>query len=232
MSAPRTFLLVHCGFAGGWTWQATAAELRRRGHLVHAPTLTGLGERAHLARPETDLDTHVQDLVGVVECEAIDRFTVVASSSGSMAATGLADRLPGQIERLVYIDTLVPQNGQSWMDLLGPTVAAPLLEAARLHGDGWRVPRSDVEPPRWTPQPLASVTQPIRLRTTTTASFARHYVHCTARPAGWFFGLGDVIDREAARLRAAGWPIHPLASDHLPMLSQPQALADLLDRLP
>jgi pimeloyl-ACP methyl ester carboxylesterase len=204
MSATRAFQLVHCGFAGGWTWQATAAELRRRGYLVHAPTLTGLGERAHLARPETNLDTHVQDLVAVVECEAIDRLTIVASSSGSMAATGMADRLPGRIERLVYIDTLVPQNGQSWMDLLGPAVAAPLLEAARLHGDGWRVSRSGVKPGRWTPQRLASVTQPIRLRSSATVAFARHYAQCTARPAGWFFGLGDVIDHEAARLRGAG----------------------------
>jgi len=225
-------LLVHCGFAGGWTWRAVADRLAAAGHRIAAPTLTGLGERAHLARPETDLQTHVQDLVGTIDCEALDDVTIVASSSGAMAATGAADRRLDRVARLVYIDTLVPRPGQSWMDLLGPAVAAPLLDAAQRHGDGWRVPRSDVAPPRWVPQPLATVTQPLALsQPDAVASLPHHYIHCTARPPGWFFGLGEVIDAQAARARAAGWDCHTLPSDHLPMLSAPQALAELLLRL-
>jgi len=120
-----TLVLVHPGFAGGWVWRDVAADLRRLGHDVFTPTLTGLGERAHLASPNVDLDTHVQDVVGVLECEDLHRVVLVGSSSGSMAMTGAAERVPERLARLVYVDTLVPADGQSWMDLLTPAVATP-----------------------------------------------------------------------------------------------------------
>lgn len=223
-----TFLLVHCGFAGGWTWSSVAQRLRAAGHAVHAPTLTGLGDRAHLATPAVDLTTHIRDLEGVADCELIDDAVVVASSSGAMAATGFARRRSAAVRRLVYIDTLVPQTGDSWMDLLGPAVSAPLLEAARTFGDGWRVPRSDVQPPRWVPQPLASVTQPLPAGDAAAARIPISYVYCTLKPSGWFFGLDAVIARQAAAARQSGWDYHELAADHLPMLSAPEALATLL----
>lgn len=226
-----TFLLVHCGFAGGWTWSVVADHLRRTGHVVHAPTLTGLGERAHLATPDVDLGTHIQDLHGVAACEAFDEVIVVASSSGAMAATGFAESSACRVRRIIYIDTLVPSAGQSWMDLLGPTVAAPLLDAARRFGDGWRVPRTDVQPPRWVPQPLKSVTQPLPHGDRTLTWNAVSYVFCTQKPAGWFFGLDAVIARQAATARASGWDYHELASDHLPMLSAPGELVVLLDAI-
>jgi pimeloyl-ACP methyl ester carboxylesterase len=219
------FLLIHGGFSGGWTWNEVVARLRGRGHAVFAPTLTGLGKRAHLARPETDLDTHVQDLVGVVECEEADALLVVASSSGVMAATGFAHRVPERVRALVYLDTLVPEDGQSWMDLLGPAIAAPLRQAAERFGDGWRVPRTDVPPPRWVPQPLRTVTQPVRADHPAAASIPRIFVHCTAKPEGWFFGLGPVIAAQAEHARRAGWVCHELPTDHLPMLSAPALLA-------
>lgn len=226
-----TFFLVHCGFAGGWTWAAVADRLRRAGHAVHTPTLTGLGERAHLASPAVNLSTHIQDLHGVIACEELDDLIVVASSSGAMAATGCVQSTPARVRRLVYLDTLVPQAGQSWMDLLGEAVAAPLLDAAKRFGDGWRVPRSDVQPPRWVPQPLASVTEPLPAAPGVAKAVPVSYVFCTAKPAGWFFGLDAVIARQAAQARQAGWDVHEMATDHLPMLSAPAALADLLDTL-
>jgi pimeloyl-ACP methyl ester carboxylesterase len=224
-----TFLLVHCGFAGGWTWNEVADLLRSKGHRVHAPTLTGLGERAHLASPGVDLSTHIQDLHGVAACEEVTEPFVVASSSGAMAATGFALATESPVRRIVYIDTLVPEVGQSWMDLLGPSVSSPLMEAAKRFGDGWRVPRSDVQPPRWVPQPLASVTQPLPPGRRAPTDLAVSYVFCSAKPAGWFFGLDTVIAEQAARARAAGWDYHELASDHLPMLSAPGPLGQLID---
>jgi pimeloyl-ACP methyl ester carboxylesterase len=223
-----TIVLVHPGFAGGWVWRDVAADLRRIGHDVFTPTLTGLGERAHLASPNVDLDTHVQDVVGVLECEDLQGVVLVGSSSGVMAMTGAAERVPERLSRLIYVDTLVPNDGQSWMDLLTPTVATPLLEAARKYGDGWRVPRTDVSPPRWVPQPLRSVTQPLAMANPTAATLRRVYIHCTRKPAGWFYGLGPIIADAAKQAQAKGWVYREMDADHLPMLSAPHEFAVLL----
>lgn len=226
-----TMVLIHCGFAGGWTWREVAHDLRHLGHEVFTPTLTGLGERAHLAAPDVNLDTHVQDVVGVLECEDLRDVMLVGSSAGSMAMTGAAEAVPGRIRELVYVDTPAPEDGQSWIDLLTPAVAAPLLEIARKHGDGWRIPREDVHPPRWVPHPLRSVTQAITLRSPAAARLPRSHIHCTARPEGWFFGLGPVLDEAARRAKAKGWTYREMNSDHLPMLSAPHELAALLHEL-
>jgi len=223
-----TFVLVHNGFAGAWVWRAVERRLREVGHEVHAPTLTGLGERAHLAHPGIDLDTHIADVLGAFACEELTDAILVGSSSSGVVVAGVADRIPRAIRRLVFLDTPVPKDGQSWVDIMGPEVAAPLLEAARLHGEGWRVPRSDVEPPRWVPHPLGAVTQPLRLVSAEGAALPRTLVHCTGRPADWFFGLGGVIDRAAAEAPAEGIDVRTLASDHLPQLSRPDELARLL----
>jgi len=146
-----------------------------------------------------------------------------------MAATGFAQSTSAHVRRIVYTDTLVPTVGLSWMDLLGPSVSAPLLEAAKRFGDGWRVPRSDVHPPRWVPQSLASVTEPLPPGRHGANQPSTSYVFCTAKPAGWFFGLDSVIAEQTARAKEAGWDYHELPTDHLPMLSAPGPLAELLD---
>lgn len=228
----RAFTLIHNGFAGGWVWTDVARRLRGAGHDVYTPTLTGLGERAHLANPEIGLATHVQDIVGVLECEQLSNIVLVASSSSAMVAAGVAERMAEKIARLVYIDTIEPKDGQSWMDLLTPQVAAPLLEAARRHGDGWRVPRRDLVPPRWVAHPLRSVTDALTVSNAAARRLPRSYVHALARPKGWFLGLGAVIDTFAARVRTEGWDYHEIASDHLPQLSAPEELAAILNALP
>jgi hypothetical protein len=93
-----------------------------------------------------------------------------------------------------------------------------------------RVPRTDVQPPRWAPQPLRMVTQPVRADHPGATSIPRIFVHCTAKPEGWFFGLGLVIAARAERARRAGWVCHELPTDHLPMLTARAVRADLLDR--
>jgi pimeloyl-ACP methyl ester carboxylesterase len=207
------------------------ADLRRAGHQLHAPTLTGLGERVHLARPEVDLSTHIQDIVGVIECEALSDVVLVGSSSSAMVIAGVAERMPERIARLVYIDTIEPRDGQSWFDAITAAVAAPLQAIADKHGQGWRVPRSDVQPPRWVAHPLRTVTQPLARSDDRAARIPRSYVHATDKPKGWFFGFGDVIDAFATKVRAEGWDYHAIASDHLPQLSQPKALAAILSAL-
>jgi pimeloyl-ACP methyl ester carboxylesterase len=226
-----TFVLVHCGFAGGWTWREVATQLRQSGHEVFAPTLTGLGERAHLAHPNVDLDTHIQDVIGVLECEELHEVILVGSSSGSLPVTGAAERVPERIRQLIYLDTLVPQDGESWMDLLTPAVSTPLFEAAQRYGDGWRIPPIDREPPRWVPHPLKSVTQPVTVGNPVAAALPRTFIHCTDTPADWFFGLASIIAAQAAWAKAQGWTYREIQTDHLPMLSATRELSAVLHEL-
>jgi pimeloyl-ACP methyl ester carboxylesterase len=121
------YLLVHGGFYGGWAWRQVAKILRGAGHEVFTPTLTGLGERAHLANPQIGLDTHIQDIVGVLECEDLWQVILVGHSYSSMVITGVAERMPQRLSCLVYIDTVIPKDGQSWLDLVGSEMKQQML---------------------------------------------------------------------------------------------------------
>ena len=106
-------VIVHGAFGGGWEWREVAALLRARGHDVYTPTLTGFGERVHLATAETSLETHIQDITNLLRYEDLYRVTLACQSYGGMIATGVADRVPERLTHLVYLDALVPEDGQS-----------------------------------------------------------------------------------------------------------------------
>ena len=99
-----TFVLVHGGWAGSVVWRELAPRLRNAGHEVYAPTLTGIGARKHLLSREIDLDTHIQDVIGVVEDEDLSDIVLVGHSYGGMVISGVADRVPERIASLVYLD--------------------------------------------------------------------------------------------------------------------------------
>ena len=132
-----TFVLVHGAFVGGWCWRWVAPYLRAAGHEVHAPTLTGLGERVHLASPQIDLDTHLQDVVNLLHYEDLTGVILVGWSYGGMVVAGVADRVPERIAHVVYFDSDVPRDGDTSVP---PGQHAAREELARAHGDGWRVP--------------------------------------------------------------------------------------------
>ena len=111
-----SFVLVHGGGHGGWCWSRVAKLLRAAGHEVYTPTLTGLGERAHLVTPSTNLDTHIADVVAVLKFEDLADAILVGHSYGGMVITGVADRARDRIQRLVYLDAAHPHNGQSLCD--------------------------------------------------------------------------------------------------------------------
>lgn len=135
-----TFVLVPGAWYGGWGWQRVAPRLRAAGHEVYTPTLTGLGERAHLLTPEIGVQTHVQDLLGVLEYEDLSAVTLVAHTYGAMIATAAAERAAHRLTQLAFIDGLVPADGQSLLELLGPRSTAFWQEQARRYGDGWKLP--------------------------------------------------------------------------------------------
>ena len=124
-----TFVLVHGGGHGGWCWQRLTPFLSGAGHEVHTPTLTGLGERAHLLGPDVDLDMHIDDVVAVLKYEDLRNVILVGHSYGGMVITGVADRAPSRVGHLVYLDAATPTDGQSLAD-----VSPDLMEMARSMG--------------------------------------------------------------------------------------------------
>ena len=112
-----TFVVSHGAWSAGWAWKKMHPLMAARGHRLFTPTHTGLGERVHLARPDIDLDTHIADVMGVLEMEDLRDVVLIGHSYGGMVATGVADRARERVARLVYLDAFVPRDGQSLFDL-------------------------------------------------------------------------------------------------------------------
>jgi pimeloyl-ACP methyl ester carboxylesterase len=228
-----TYVLVHGAWHGGWCWAKVARLLRDAGHEVYTPTLTGLGERAHLARPEIDLETHIQDVTAVLESEELRQVTLVGHSYGGMVVSGVAARTSGRIGQLMYLDAFVPEAGKSVLDYLGPERAQSMREVARSQGEGWRVPpftpeRFGVTSQRDTewltkhlaPQPLRTFEQP--LAAVGGERLKRTYVYCSKPAMGAF-------DQVAERLRDdRKWSFHDVKTGHDAMVTAPGELARIL----
>src|SRR6185503_1559865 len=108
-----TFVLVHGAWGGSWMWQRLAPLLRKAGHDVFTPSLTGIGERAHLASAAVGVSTHIADVLGTLEYERLTGVVLVGHSYAGMVVTGVADRAPKRVSALVYLDAFVPQAGQA-----------------------------------------------------------------------------------------------------------------------
>jgi pimeloyl-ACP methyl ester carboxylesterase len=111
------YVLVHGGWQGGWSYVRVARLLRKLGHDVYTPTLTGLGERSHLAQSRINLDTHISDVANTILWEDLSRVVLVGHSFGGVVISGVADRLPERIETLVYLDALVPHTADTLFTL-------------------------------------------------------------------------------------------------------------------
>lgn len=168
-----TFVLVHGGRHGGWAWHDTAERLRELGYPTYTPTLTGLGERAHLLHREIGLDTHVRDLVGVFEYGDISNAVLVAHSYGGMPVAGALEEVAERVRSVVWLDAHLPREGESIFDLIGAERAERMRSMADDEGEGWFIPTSDaswwgLDDPdliswvnsKTTPQPLKTYTDP------------------------------------------------------------------------
>jgi len=214
------FVLIHGGRHGGWAWRDVASRLRRLGHDVYTPSLTGLGERAHLLRPDIGLDTHIEDVVGVFDFEDLRDTVLVAHSYGSV----------------VWLDAHKPKAGESVFDLIGPERAERMTAMAAADGEGWFIPTSDAS---WwgltDPGQIAWVNskttpQPIKTYTDTIGSTGRAWSHpgtvieCTPSRL-------PELDLARQRARAQTDPCfhhRALNACHEPMITDPDALTRLL----
>jgi pimeloyl-ACP methyl ester carboxylesterase len=228
-----TFVLVHGAWHGGWCWRFVAPMLRRAGHDVFAPTLTGLGERAHLARPGIDLELHVQDVVALLETEDLQEVVLVGHSYGGMVVTGAADRCAARIRRLVYLDAFVPGNGRCALDYVLPERAAAFREEGERTGTVAPPPLSlwglknpehvAFAKPRETRHPYRTFTQPIRLANEAAlARLPRTFIYCSSPATGTFDAL-------AARVRGdPAWRFFEMKTGHDAMILVPEELAAIL----
>jgi len=222
-----TFVLVHGATAGGWIWPPVPELLRRQGHAVFSPTLTGLGERSHLLRPDIDLDTHITDIVNVFRFEDLHDALLVGHSYGGAVIAGVAERIPERIRRLIYLDALIPEDGQAVKDLYPPDIAELLGAYIEARGDGWRYPppepRGDA---RFADHPARTMFQPLTVSNPLARAIPRAYIYCTDKSGAGPQHQG--IIGAAARARAAGWPFHEIATGHHPMQTAPEDLVRIL----
>jgi pimeloyl-ACP methyl ester carboxylesterase len=220
-----TFVVAHGAWSAGWAWKKMRPLMQAAGHAFFTPTYTGIGERFHLAGPGIDLDTHITDVVNVLDFEELSDVVLIGHSYGGMVATGIADRARERIAQLVYLDAFVPEDGECLLDL------ATQGERHRDNAvDGWRVPPNPMPPdtpdadvawaaPKRVFQPIHTLDRPLRL-TQGPLTLPRQYILCTRSEAFRPF---------AKKAKAAGWPVHEIDSSHNPHITCPDALMALLD---
>jgi pimeloyl-ACP methyl ester carboxylesterase len=219
-----TIVIVHGAFHGGWRWKEVRVALQSAGHEVYTPTLTGLGERSHLASPDIGLDTFIQDVVNVLEYEDLRDVVLVGHSFGGLVLPAVADRAADRLARLIYLDAILLHDGECAYDMFPPEVRAAEEEEARLHGEGWRIPPGPGADRRAAPLPLKPCQQPLRLTGTGSRTVPGAYIHCTVKT-----GRDDCAPF-TDRARERGWPVYELATGHVPLRSAAErtALVDLL----
>jgi pimeloyl-ACP methyl ester carboxylesterase len=210
-----------------------APLLRRAGHEVLTPSLTGLGDRAHLSHPDIDLDTHIQDILMLIDMEDLDDIVLVGHSYAGMVVTGVADRVPSKIGTLVYLDAFVPENGKAQMDYMLPERAALVKKEGEetgmvtpLHLALFGVTRP--EDVSWASRhivshPYRTMAQAIKLTNQTALGrLQKTFIYCSSPASGAF-------DQFAQKSRNdSGWQFFEMKTGHDAMIIDPEGLAKIL----
>ncbi|WP_433309243.1 alpha/beta fold hydrolase [Micromonospora sp. CA-269861] len=215
-----TFVLIPGMCHGGWCFEELAEQTRRRGHRTYPLTLTGLSERSHLLHGGVNLDTHIQDVTGVLEAENIEDAVLVGHSYGGMVITGVADRTPERVHSLVYLDAVVPQHNDSCWSLVSDQERQWYADVVE---SGYAVRTLPFFDARATPHPIASLLQPLRLTGDPTRVHRRVYVYA----AGW--DGPSPFTATYQRLRDdPSWTAHAVDGGHNLMRDAPQELLNIL----
>jgi pimeloyl-ACP methyl ester carboxylesterase len=221
----RTYVLVHGATGGSWDWWTVDSMLSRDGHRVKRVSLTGLGERVHLASPNIGLATHVEDVVNAILWDNLQDVILVGHSYGGMVISGVADRIPERIGRLVYLDAMLPDSGETALQL-ADSMGATFLRSS-VH-DGFFGGSTDQGViPRDVPQPFRTFTDTLRLTNPKARRIPGTYI-LTIEPGQ----TTDAFQMFVPRAKARGWKVYQMAADHIPERSQPAALLKLLEQIP
>jgi pimeloyl-ACP methyl ester carboxylesterase len=207
------------------------------------PTLTGLGERSHLAHPGIVMRTHIDDVASVLTYDDLREVILAGTSSSGAVISGVAGRVPERISQLVYVDAFVPGDGQAVFDLISPQRRPAMQALVESEGFGWLLPRYAAPPweqiarqawqvtdeadlrwmlPRLRPTPFGHFTSPVRLANPAAEQLPRTYIRCRGFPHPGF-------DRYAQTAsQAPHWRLFHLAGSHLPYITSPHELAPML----
>ncbi|MDQ0585389.1 alpha/beta hydrolase [Streptomyces rishiriensis] len=238
-----TYLLVHGAWHSGQCWERVVPLLASAGHRVVAPSLTGYGDKAHLLSAEVGLDTHVDDIVDLIAAEDLTDVVLVGHSYAGLVISSAANRVPDRIAHLVYLDAMVPKDGESAADVM--PVTRVLIDLAEKSGSGWRVPPLPELPPpsglfgvtdpadvAWlrsmlSDQPVRSLQQPVRLDNAALRTIPQTHIHCVVgNPEGF-----DRRPVHATQPNGAPAQVWELATGHDCMITMPAELTELLLKL-
>jgi pimeloyl-ACP methyl ester carboxylesterase len=228
----KTFVLVHGAWHGGWCWRRIADRLGARGHIVFTPTLTGLGERAHLLHPSINASLHIADVLGVIKCEQLNDVVLVGHSYGGCVISGVAEAMLDAISSIVFLDAFIPDNGDSALDLVQPAVQ-DVIRAALARGEP-TVPVRDAASFRvnekdraWvdafaTPQPIGTMTEKLTLTGARERIQKKAYIRASGYPNVSF-------DKAYARVKAdPSWRTYEVPCGHDVMIDEPDRLTEIL----
>jgi pimeloyl-ACP methyl ester carboxylesterase len=226
------FVLVHGAWHGGWCWQRVAERLRRSGHTVFTPTLTGLGERSHLLRAGIDLKTHIADIVNVMKWEGLKDVVLCGHSYGGFVISGVAEEMADAIRSIVFLDAFVPLNGEAIVDLTGPAVRDAARTALQ-RGDIAIPPRSaeafgvNAADRAWVDrlcvgQPIGCFTDTIALTGARDRIPRKSYIRAASYANPGF-------DRAYGALKSdRSWRTYDVPSGHDVMVDMPDRLSEIL----
>ena len=218
------YVIVHGAWGGSWAFRKVDSLMTDQGAIVYRPSLTGQGERVHLASANINLSTHIQDVVNTILFEEIQDIILVGHSYGGMVIAGVADQLPDRIRKLIYLDAIVPADGESVMNIMDPQGEGL---KKMVQGD-YLVPpwvQPGQKPPKDVPHPLKTFTEPISLKNEKAKTIPATYI-LTVDPGRK--ASEDGFAKPAARAKERGWTVLELSADHNPQWSAVEPLVKML----
>ena len=223
-----TYVIVHGAWGGAWQFKKTAFQLQEAGHHVYRPSLTGLGDKHHLAHKDINLSTHINDVVNAIIFEDLKDVILVGHSYGGMVITGVADSIPHRIKKLIYLDAIVPHDGESAFQALshGKEVSISSITTADEH---FLIPawvRDTTKTPRDVPHPIKTMTQSLLLKNNERLVLPTTYVFTAEESKGG--AEKDDFYPFYLRAKSNNWKIIHLEASHNPQIDKLDKLIDIL----
>jgi pimeloyl-ACP methyl ester carboxylesterase len=220
------YVIVHGAWGGGWAFKKVDSLLSEKGSMVYRPTLTGLGERVHLASSTIGLNTHITDIVNTILYEDLYNVILVGHSYGGMVITGVADSIPERIEKLIYVDALLPEHGESLVTIMGTD-----NEDSFRNVNGFVIPpwvQEGQKPPKDVPHPYKTWSEDIILKNPLRMRIPTSYILTVDKGKE---PKDDDFASQAERAKNNGWVVLQLEADHNPQWSSPEEFVELLEEI-
>ncbi|MCF6402556.1 alpha/beta hydrolase [Chitinophaga filiformis] len=229
------YVLVHGAWHGGWCWQRVSSQLREHGGIVYTPTLSGLAEHKNILSPAVNLETHISDIVNLIEMEDLHNVILVGHSYAGTVIAGVADRIPERLSKLVFLDAILPENGQSAFSIQPEAVQDAMSKAAEkdsgLTIPAWPAETFGVSKPadaswvnaRLSGHPFRTFTQKLTLQHPYGNHLPLIYIACTVKM------LPSIVPFAEKTKNSKDWKYYSLATGHDAMITAPEKTAALLE---